>query len=122
MFEKKAFKIKSLILKLIHFYQKFLTNFAYGSCRYYPTCSEYAKREFQYNNILLAFFNSTKRILSCNQLFTGGIDYPIVSKVKLKFHLNINKIDFWLVPTYKNSNKYYLIKNFSKISIKGKMC
>ncbi len=109
--------IQLLLLNLIKFYQRFLTNFAYGSCRYYPTCSEYAKREFQYNNVFLAFFNSSKRILSCNQLFQGGIDYPIVSKVKLKFHTKINKIDFWLVPIAKGETRYYLIKNFSKINI-----
>jgi putative membrane protein insertion efficiency factor len=109
--------MKSIILKFINFYQKFLTNFAYGSCRYYPTCSEYAKRQFQFNNIFLAFFNSSKRILSCNQLFAGGLDYPIVSKVKLKLHSNIDKIDFWLVPVEKGSKRFYLIKNFSNIQI-----
>ena len=106
---------KTPILYTISFYQKFLTTLAYGSCRYYPTCSEYARRQFQYNNIFKAFFFSSKRILTCNHLFIGGLDYPIVSKVKLKFHKKIQKIDFWLVPIEKNSKSYYLIKNFSNI-------
>lgn len=110
---------KNPIIYLISFYQKFLTNLAYGSCRYYPSCSEYAKRQFQYNNIFQALFFSSKRILTCNQLFAGGLDYPIVSKVKLKLHQKIQKIDFWLVPTSKNSKSYHLVKNFSKINFKG---
>ena len=49
-----------------------------GSCRYYPTCSEYAKWQFEFNRPDLALAASTLRILRCNQLFPGGIDYPKV--------------------------------------------
>jgi len=111
------FSLRTPLIYLITFYQKFLTTLAYGSCRYYPTCSEYAKRQFQFNNLFKAIFFSSKRILTCNHLFIGGLDYPIVSKVKLKFHLKIQKIDFWLVPISKNSKDFYLIKNFSNIKI-----
>jgi len=109
--------LKTPILYFISFYQKFLTNLAYGSCRYYPTCSEYGKRQFQYNNIFKALFFSSKRILSCNQLFQGGLDYPIVSKINLNFKSPVSKIDFWLVPIKKGSSKFHLIKNFSNIQI-----
>ncbi|MFA7500284.1 MAG: membrane protein insertion efficiency factor YidD, partial [Sulfurimonas sp.] len=34
---------KKFLLKLLWLYQKFFTLLGYGSCRYYPTCSEYAK-------------------------------------------------------------------------------
>ena len=107
------------LLALLDFYQKFLTVLGYGSCRYYPTCSEYAKWQFQKNNILLALFHSTLRILRCNQLFPGGIDYPVV-KMNLNFkrvcyhNANANKIivQFWLIP--KEGNSFYLIKTFKR--------
>jgi putative membrane protein insertion efficiency factor len=116
--------IRKLAILLINFYQKFLTVFSYGSCRYYPTCSEFTKNQFQYNNLLLASFISTKRLLSCNPLFPGGIDYPIISNFKFQFNKKIEKIDFWLVPV-KNSpqnNKFYLVRNHSKINIKVISC
>jgi putative membrane protein insertion efficiency factor len=49
-----------------------------ASCRYYPTCSEYAKWQFEFNRPDRALAASTLRILRCNQLFPGGIDYPRV--------------------------------------------
>ncbi len=109
--------MKQISLKLLEIYQKFFTVLGFGSCRFYPTCSEYAKWQFQKNNFFLAIFYTITRILRCNQLFIGGIDYPIVKK-----NLNSNKlcatnenknsfiVEFWLVP--KEGNKYYLIKNF----------
>ncbi len=104
--------MKTALLHLIEFYQRFLTLFSYGSCRYYPTCSEYVRLQVKYNNIFLAILNSIKRVLSCNQLFEGGIDYPIV-KVELELQSNIEKIDFWLVPVKGQKGKYYLIKNIT---------
>ncbi len=79
--------MKKLTLKFLHIYQKFFTLLGYGSCRYYPTCSEYAKWQFEENTFFKALYYSTKRILSCNQLFVGGIDYPIVKK-----SLNCNRV------------------------------
>jgi len=49
-----------------------------ASCRYYPSCSEYAAWQFRFNRPDLALASSTLRILRCNQLFAGGIDYPKV--------------------------------------------
>lgn len=107
--------MRNLLLKLIRFYQRYLTVISFGSCRYYPSCSEYAMQQFQKNNILVASYLSTKRILRCNQLFIGGIDYPVIpcgrlfSKVSSMSH-DI-EIKFWLVP--KDDQYCYVIKSFS---------
>ncbi len=110
---------RKLVLKFLEIYQKFFTLIGFGSCRYYPTCSEYAKWQFQKNSIIKAFWFSTLRILRCNQLFIGGIDYPIVKKNLnyKKFSMyNENKnsfiVEFWLVP--KEGDKYYLVRTFQK--------
>jgi hypothetical protein len=51
------------------------------------------------------------RILSCNQLFPGGIDYPQKRYFcKKPENLTINSIKYWLVPT--KNNQYSIIKNF----------
>jgi putative membrane protein insertion efficiency factor len=101
----------NISLRLISFYQKFLTIFSYGSCRYYPTCSEYAKWQIENNNFILALYKSLIRLLKCNQLFVGGIDYPIIYKDFSKLKPTFKKINikYWYIP--KDNNRYYLIKN-----------
>jgi len=83
-----------------------------GSCRYYPTCSEYAKWQFELNSPHKAFLQSGLRILRCNQLFRGGIDYPIVKYTPPKL-LNLcqksKTIKYWLFP--KEKNLFYVIKD-----------
>ncbi|RXJ94888.1 membrane protein insertion efficiency factor YidD [Malaciobacter molluscorum] len=95
---------------IIKFYQKYLSVFSYGSCRYYPTCSQYAIWQFENNSFFKAIYFTITRILKCNQLFAGGIDYPII---KLPKHNNINfkkiKIKYWYIPI--NKNKYLVVKN-----------
>ncbi len=110
--------MKKFILLFLDIYQKFFTLIGFGSCRYYPTCSEYAKWQFEENSLMKAFYYTTKRVLSCNQLFEGGIDYPIVKK-----NLNCNRVcacnkdkklffvKFYLVE---KTDKRLLVKHFSQ--------
>lgn len=99
------------LLKLLWLYQKFFTLIGFGSCRYYPTCSEYAKIHFENSPLSSAFYHTFTRILRCNQLFDGGIEYPETKKITLKPEkLGIESIKYWLVPNKKN--RYYIIKNF----------
>jgi putative membrane protein insertion efficiency factor len=52
------------------------------SCRYYPSCSNYAKQaidEFGIKGIFLTL----KRILKCNPFFSGGYD-PVPQKMLSK--------------------------------------
>jgi putative membrane protein insertion efficiency factor len=84
-----------------------------GSCRYYPTCSEYAKWQFELNAPHKAFAQSGLRILRCNQLFAGGIDYPII-KYKaprlLSLCQDVSNITYWLFP--KDERYFYVIKDY----------
>jgi len=59
----------------------------------------------------MAFGTTFLRICRCNQLFRGGIDYPLIGKPSLKpSKLTIITVKYWFVP-YKQ--KYFLIKNFN---------
>ena len=100
--------MRLVFLKILAIYQKFFTLIGFGSCRYYPTCSEYAKWQFEKNSLPKAIYHSALRILRCNQLFIGGTDYPVV-QCKQKGH-NFEKIEikFWLVP--KDKGSCYIIK------------
>ena len=85
-----------------------------ANCRYYPTCSEYGKWQFQFNRADKALAQTTLRILRCNQLFAGGIDYPLVNYttpklLTLKQEINVA---YWIVPNQKGL--FYIIKDFTQ--------
>ena len=100
-----------------------------ANCRYYPTCSEYAKWQFEFNAPHKALAASTLRILRCNQLFKGGIDYPLVDYTPpsplnlLDFNRFCGKIviTYWLVPKLQDDGKemgqYYVLKDFDATNI-----
>ena len=101
--------LKNLLVKLIKFYQFFISPMLGSNCRYYPSCSEYAIIEFENDKIYRAFFNTCVRILTCNQFFKGGIDYPVIKKeIKKSFFIKKPNIKYWLVPIKKN--KFKIIK------------
>jgi len=123
--------MKNIFLTPIKWYQAY-SRLRPPSCRYYPTCSEYARWLFLFDNPISASLKSTKRIATCNQLFIGGIDYPKVKykKPKVTELFNIVKrkkcgykpldfkefnssfrIQFWLVP--QKGNQYFILKDFN---------
>ena len=108
--------MKKLFLYLISFYQKYLTILSYGSCRYHPTCSSYAKTQFEKNNIFVAFFHTIIRILKCNPLFDGGFDYPKVNFTPKKIVFTKICVEYWLIPD--GHGKFFVIKNWERNKIK----
>ena len=65
--------MKKLLLKLIDLYQK-TPLFSHNKCKYYPTCSNYAKEAITNYGAIKGTFLSIKRILKCNPFSKGGID------------------------------------------------
>ncbi len=104
--------IRKSFLILLRLYQKVFTLLSYGSCRYYPTCSEYALWRIEKDNLLFALPSILLRILRCNPLFPGGIDYPVVYKRITSATYKKIPVQYWFVPKGKNS--FYLIKNFKR--------
>ena len=104
--------LKKLFKKTVRFYQYFISPLSGSNCRYHPTCSEYALWEIECDSFFKALFKILLRILKCNQLFKGGIDYPIIKrKIKPVFGIK-KKIEFWLIPT--KENKYLVIKAYNE--------
>ncbi len=108
--------IKYFFTAPIEAYQ-FVSRMLPGSCRYYPTCSEYARWQFLFNAPHRAFVASSLRIASCNPLFPGGIDYPVVHWHPPRCPAPCNsrpfapdQIVFWLIP--KDAERYIIIKVF----------
>lgn len=112
---EKTRMFQMICLKILRFYQKFLSPLKPAACRYYPSCSEYALWQFQKKNFFLAFFSTFFRVLRCNPFFKGGFDYPRVSKNFYPINLCLKPIFlakkqlcFLYIP-YKNKS-FYLIK------------
>jgi len=103
---------KKFYLAPLHAYQ-YISKMLPNSCRYYPSCSEYAKWQFEFNRADKAFIQTALRILRCNQLFDGGIDYPVVSYTPPKLlclSTKVPKIKYWIV--HKRKDLYYIIKDY----------
>ena len=62
-----------LILPII-FYQKFITPYTPPSCRFTPTCSEYARQALLKHGPVKGFLMAVWRILRCNPWGGSGYD------------------------------------------------
>ena len=66
--------MRSFFIFLIKFYRKFISPLKPRSCRFYPTCSEYAEQAFSKYGIVKGGYLSIKRILKCHPFHPGGYD------------------------------------------------
>jgi len=76
--------MKKLILFVIKIYQKtispdhgfFSSHKPTPTCKFYPSCSEYAKRAIMEKGLILGFWLAFKRVLRCHPFSLGGYDPP----------------------------------------------
>lgn len=66
--------MKRVMLGIIAFYQKKLSPLKKPCCRFYPSCSEYARQAVDKYGALKGGFLATKRILKCHPFHKGGYD------------------------------------------------
>lgn len=66
--------MKRLCLKLIRFYQKYMSKGIVSQCRYTPTCSQYAYEAILKWGVVVGILLGSWRILRCNPLSKGGFD------------------------------------------------
>lgn len=66
--------MSKVFLFLINFYQKAVSPLFGQHCRYYPSCSQYAKEAIIRYGAIKGGWLAVKRIMRCNQFFPGGYD------------------------------------------------
>ncbi len=79
--------IINTLIGLIKIYKLFVSPFLTPSCRYLPTCSEYAIDSLKTFGLRKGIFLSIKRILSCHpfKMLGGGEGYdPVIKNIKGK--------------------------------------
>lgn len=65
--------MKKAVLFLINIYQK-ISKLTPPRCRFYPTCSEYAKQAIIKYGLFKGGILAIKRIIKCHPLNDGGYD------------------------------------------------
>jgi hypothetical protein len=68
--------IKKVVLKVISFYQKYISFGLGKNCRFYPSCSEYAATSIEKYGVFTGTLKGIKRILKCHPFNKGGVDLP----------------------------------------------
>ena len=67
--------MKKFMLACIRFYRKYLSGMkGYSSCKYYPTCYQYAIEAIEKYGAWKGGLLSMWRILRCNPFSKGGYD------------------------------------------------
>lgn len=68
-----------IVTFFIRLYQSFISPFLSRSCRFAPSCSEYAIEAFQIHGFFRGCILTVWRILRCNPFLEGGYD-PVPSR------------------------------------------
>ncbi|NLH96593.1 MAG: membrane protein insertion efficiency factor YidD [Clostridiaceae bacterium] len=67
--------IRKFLIAMIRLYQKYLSPLKRkGSCRFYPTCSQYAIDALNRYGVLKGSCLALRRILKCHPFHPGGFD------------------------------------------------
>ena len=72
-----------LVLALIRAYKLVFSPHFYASCRFVPSCADYASEAVMRHGALAGGWLAMKRLARCHPLFRGGLDPVPPSKPKL---------------------------------------
>ncbi|WP_207653088.1 membrane protein insertion efficiency factor YidD [Petroclostridium xylanilyticum] len=66
--------MKKVIIYCVIIYRKYISPLKRPSCRFYPTCSQYALEAIDKYGIFKGGYLTIKRILRCHPFNPGGYD------------------------------------------------
>ncbi len=66
--------VKRVFLVFIRGYQLTISPLIGPSCRFHPTCSNYAAEAIEKKSLFMAIYLIIARLLRCNPFFKGGED------------------------------------------------
>lgn len=77
--------VRQFLLFLIRIYQKAISPILPARCRYYPTCSAYARTALHTHALPHALMLITKRLASCQPFGGSGVDFVPVPMYRYRF-------------------------------------
>ncbi len=63
-----------LLLLLVGFYQRFVSPVLPSACKFYPTCSEYARQAIERYGAAQGGWMAARRLVRCRPFAPGGYD------------------------------------------------
>jgi putative membrane protein insertion efficiency factor len=66
--------VEKIIIFFIRIYKRFISPILPDSCRFYPSCSQYAIEAIEKHGAIKGGMLTTYRILRCNPFNKGGYD------------------------------------------------
>lgn len=81
---EKPAVLKTVFKAPILFYRKFISPLKPPTCRFYPTCSQYALESIEVHGVWKGSALAVKRICKCHPFHPGGIDPVPPAKEKLR--------------------------------------
>lgn len=66
--------IRKLLIILILAYQRYVSPYMAPSCRFYPTCSEYARQSLEKYGVCKGLVKICGRLCRCHPFHPGGYD------------------------------------------------
>jgi putative membrane protein insertion efficiency factor len=68
--------VQKTLIGLVRLYQLTLGRVLPPSCRFYPSCSEYARLSLQKYGPVKGLWRTTVRLCKCHPFHPGGVDHP----------------------------------------------
>lgn len=87
--------MRKFLLLLIKIYQKVVSPLLSPRCRFYPTCSNYAKTALRYYPLLQALRLIIRRLLRCQPFGSSGVDFVPINLSRCQFfvvHVKTNGV------------------------------
>jgi putative membrane protein insertion efficiency factor len=66
--------VVDLLVLLVRVYQRLISPLFPASCRYVPSCSEYAAQALRRHGLTRGLWLSVRRVVRCNPWSQGGLD------------------------------------------------
>ena len=67
-------QLRQAAVYLIKFYRNYLSCYKLNTCKFFPTCSEYAQNAIEKYGVLRGGIYATGRLLRCSWFTEGGVD------------------------------------------------
>ncbi len=66
--------MRTVLIALIRSYQLFVSPLLGNHCRFYPSCSQYAREAIEQHGALRGVWLAIRRLLRCHPWHEGGVD------------------------------------------------
>jgi hypothetical protein len=66
--------MQTVLIALLRFYKLAVSPMLGNRCRFYPSCSDYAREAIQYHGAARGTYLAARRICRCHPFSAGGID------------------------------------------------